>query len=165
MLLSRLFVSDLAGGFGQCLDSAEARAVFPRCHADKSLEPLREVGRGGKPAPTGDFGEREPSFQTPELRFFDPASRDVAMGRRPRRRLEGAGKRKGLGPTSSASVSIVRSLSCGTHVGMAQRHQRWFRAPARCRSGDRRSLAQPPPPASSAARSQNTQDSLVKSVR
>ena len=50
----------------------------------------------------GDFGEREPSFQNPELRFFDPAVRDVAMGRRPSRRLEGAGE------TERTQAGLVR---------------------------------------------------------
>ena len=40
----------------------------------------------------GDFGEREPSFQNPGLRFFDPAVREVAMRCHPGRRLEGAGE-------------------------------------------------------------------------
>ena len=34
----------------------------------------------------------------------------------------------------SAQLHFHSKRWCGTHVGRAQRHERWFRAPARCRS-------------------------------
>ena len=41
----------------------------------------------------------------------------------------------------TAQLHLHSKRWCGTHGGRAQRHRRWFRAPARCRSGDRRSSA------------------------
>ena len=79
--------------------------------------------------------------------------------------LKARAKWKGLGQASLASLSMVRSLSCGPYVGRAQRQRRRFSRSRAMPTGGRRSLSWSPPLGLNFGRNQNTQDNFVKSVR